>query len=305
MDKLEWLKQRQKGIGGSDVGAILGMNKWKTAFQVYVEKVEEITEVSESSEAAYWGSTMEELVAKEFANRTGKKVRRDNRHLVHRDYPFMVANIDRRVIGENSILECKTTSSFGAKEWEGEEIPDSYLLQCQHYMAVTDRDKCYIAVLIGGQKFLVKEIDRDEELIKLIIEAEKNFWTMHVEKKIPPMLDGSYAAEKYLRNKYPKSDSSIKVDLRSEFGDKISRYLRLKADIKTLEEECKAIENHIKHELGEAERGSIANFLISWKAVFSSRVDSKTLKDKYPEVYKEVCRESISRRFEVRECKEA
>lgn len=300
-DRLQWLKERQKGIGGSDVGAIMGINRWKSAFQVYVEKTEEITEVKEEAEAAYWGTNLEEMVAKEFSKRTGKKVRKDNRHLVHKEYPFMVANIDRRVVGENSILECKTTSSFCAKEWEGEEIPPSYLLQCQHYLSITGADKCYITVLIGGQKLVIKEIDRDEDLIEIIINAEKEFWINHVEKRNPPLLDGSFAAEKYLKERYPKSVASMEIGLKSDFRDEISKYLLLKNNIKALEEEAKTIENNVKYELGEAEKGTVGDFIVNWKAVFSSRVDSKVLKEKYPEVYKEVSKESISRRFEVKE----
>lgn len=301
MNTLEWHKARQKGIGGSDVGAILGVSRWKSSFQVYIEKTQEVIEVPEASEAAYFGTCLEELVAKEFTKRTGKKVRRDNRQLVHKDCSFMRANIDRRIVGENSILECKTTSSFCAKDWEGEEIPASYILQCQHYMAVTEADKCYVAVLIGGQKFLIKEINRDNELIKMIINAEKDFWSNYVEKRVPPALDGSLAADKYLKLKFPRSITSMEVDLKAEYKNKISRYMSLKEDIKALEDEAKALENNIKHELGQAEKGLVENFIVCWKAVFSNRVDSKILKDKYPEVYKEVCKESVSRRFEIKE----
>lgn len=300
MDKLQWLKQRQKGIGGSDVGAIMGVSRWKSAFQVYVEKTSEITEIPEAPEAAYWGNQLEEMVAKEFSKKTGKKVRKVNHQLTHSTYPFMVANIDRRVVGENSILECNTTSVFGKKEWEGEEIPGSYILQYQHYMAVTNADKCYVAVLIGGQKFKIKEILRDEELIQMIIAAEKNFWTGHVEKKVPPAIDGSEAADMYLKNKYPKSDSTLKVGLKAEFKDKITQYISLKDNIKILDKEAKTLENCIKLEMGTAEKGIIDNFVVNWKSVYSSRIDSKMLKEKYSDIYKEVCMKSVSRRFEIK-----
>lgn len=301
MDKLEWLKERQKGIGGSDVGAILGVNKWKSAFEIYLDKTEEITEVNEVSEAAYWGTKFEDLVAREFTVRTGKKVRRDNKHLVHKDYPFMVANLDRRVVGEDAILECKTANTFLSKEWEGEEIPASYLLQCQHYLAVTEAKKCYIAVLIGGQKLVIKEIERDEELINMIIEAEKDFWINHVEKRIPPQIDGSEGASRYLSERFKQSDKSLKVNLKSEFEDKINEYLEIKRQIKSLEEDSKAIENTIKNELGNAEKGVISEFLVVWKTMNSNRVDSRKLKDKYPDVYNEVIKQSTCRRFEIKE----
>ena len=78
LNKTEWLQERQKGIGGSDAGAILGVNKWKTPFQVYLDKTEPITEEQEQHEAAYWGNQLEDMVAKEFTNRTRKKVRKRN-----------------------------------------------------------------------------------------------------------------------------------------------------------------------------------------------------------------------------------
>ena len=220
MDKLSWLQERQCGIGGSDIGAILGVNKYKTPFEVYLEKTEPITEVSEQSESAYWGDQFEEVVAKEFEKRTGRKVRRDRKHYKHKDYPYMVANIDRRVVGENSILECKTANQYLVNEWQEDEIPASYLLQVQHYLFVTGSEKGYIAVLIGGQKFIWKEVSRDEELIQMIIEAEKDFWKM-VQDKTPPALDGSSAAEKYLKEKYKKAEEDKSIELAFEYKDKI------------------------------------------------------------------------------------
>ena len=236
LTRLEWLRNRQQGIGGSDAGAILGVNKWKTPFQIYLDKTEEIIEQNEPSEAAYWGNELEDMVAREFNKRTGKKVRRKNQLLQSEEYPFMVANLDRDVVGENAFLECKTVNAFGTKEWEDDEIPPSYLIQVMHYMAVTGNEKCYIACLIGGQRFLWKEVQRDEELIRLIVEAERYFWDNHVEKRIPPPLDGSSAAEKYLNEKYKTSDPGASIDLKSEYAGKIDRLLELKETIKQLEE---------------------------------------------------------------------
>lgn len=303
-NKLEWLKERQKGIGGSDAGAILGVNKYKTAFQVYLDKTEPIAEVEEQSEAAYFGDMFEENVAKEFERRTGKKVRRDRRHFKHKDYPFMVANIDRRIVGENAILECKTANQFLSKEWESDDIPASYLLQVQHYLAVTNAEKGYIAVLLGGQKFLWKEVPRDEELINIMIQAEKKFWENHVIKNIPPELDGSSAAEKYLNEKYRESDPSQSVDLKAEYSSKIPYLIELKNKIKDLENQAKEVENNIKNELGQAEYGYTPQYEISWKKVVSNRVDSNVLKKDYPEVYKKVCKASTSRRFNIKSLRE-
>lgn len=302
MDKLEWLKERQCGIGGSDVGAILGVNKYKTPFEVYIEKTEPIEEVKEQFESAYWGDQLEEIVAKEFEKRTSKKVRRDRKHYKHEDYPFMVANIDRRVVGENAILECKTANQYLTNEWQEDEVPASYLLQVQHYLFVTGAEVGYIAVLIGGQKFIWKEVQRDEELIQMIIEAEKTFWKM-VEDKTPPALDGSSAAEKYLKEKYKEAETDKSVELGFEYKEKIKSYLEMKEQLKNFEVQVKELENQIKAEIGKAEYAYAPGYRLSWKNILSNRVDSKKLKTEFPEVYEKVVKESISRKFNIKEDK--
>ncbi|MDU4726365.1 lambda-exonuclease family protein [Clostridium sp.] len=302
MDRLEWLKERQKGIGGSDVGAILGVNKYKTPFEVYLDKTEPITEGGEQSESAYWGDQFEEVVAKEFEKRTGKKVRRDRKHYQHKDYPFMVANIDRRVVGENAILECKTANQYLANEWQDDEIPASYLLQVQHYLSVTGAEVGYIAVLIGGQKFIWKEVQRDEELIQMIIESEKSFWKM-VEDRTPPALDGSSAAEKYLKEKYKEVEEGKSIELGFEYKEKIKKYLDMKEQLKNFEAQVKEQENQIKFKIGKSEYAYAPGYSLSWKKVSTNRVDTKKLKSEYPDVYEKVIKESISRKFNVKEDK--
>ncbi len=302
MDKLQWLKERQCGIGGSDVGAILGVNKYKTPFEVYLEKTEPITEVGEQSESAYWGDQFEEVVAKEFEKRTGKKVRRDRKHYKHKEYSFMVANIDRKVVGENAILECKTANQYLANEWQDDEVPASYLLQVQHYLFVTGAEVGYIAVLIGGQKFVWKEVQRDEELIEVIIEAEKEFWKM-VQDKTPPALDGSSAAEKYLKERYKEAEEDKSIELGFEYKDKIKTYLDMKVQLKNFETQVKELENQIKFEIGNAEYAHAPGYSLSWKNVSSAKVDSKKLKSEYPEIYDKVIKESKSRRFSIKEDK--
>jgi putative phage-type endonuclease len=91
------------------------------------------------NEWIYWGTKLEQLVADRFCEVTGKSVRR--RGLLKSDRkPFMLASVDRVVVGENAGLECKTANSYASKEWEGDNVPDTYYAQCQHYMAVTGMD---------------------------------------------------------------------------------------------------------------------------------------------------------------------
>ncbi|WP_256860439.1 YqaJ viral recombinase family nuclease [Paraliobacillus ryukyuensis] len=301
MSHQEWLEMRTKGIGGSDASIVLGLNKYKTAFELWLDKTGQSTVEDSAGEAAYFGNLLEDVVAKEFELRTGKKVRKHNFMLKHPKHDFIIANIDRKVVGENALLECKTASAYLSEAWEGDEIPDAYLVQVQHYLGVTGFDKAYIAVLIGGQRFVWKEIDRDEELIKMIFSAEVDFWNRHVIANIPPALDGSSAAEQYLKERFEKSDPNKTVDLAFEYKDKIGTWNALKSKIKELDQRKKEIENDIKQELGEAEIGFVENYQATWKQINSNRVDTKRLKTEFPEVYDKVLKQSSYRKFDVKE----
>lgn len=303
MSRQEWLETRTKGIGGSDASIVLGLNKWKTPFELWLEKTGQVIPVESQSEAAYFGSMLEDLVAKEFEKRSGKKVRRRNAMFQHTDFPFIIANIDRMIVGEKAILECKTTSAYNSKDWEDDEIPENYIIQVQHYLGVLGPEykKAYIAVLIGGQKFIWKEIARDEELIDMIFQAERYFWYEHVEKNIPPALDGSSAAEEFLKQKYSKAEPGKTINLKSEYKDKVEQYLSLKETINELNTQMKELENQIKNELKEAETGFVGGYQLSWKPVISNRVDSKKLKAQFPNIYEQVIKESYSRRFGIKQ----
>lgn len=303
MSRQEWLETRTKGIGGSDASIVLGLNKWRTPFELWLEKTGQVIPVESQSDAAYFGSMLEDLVAKEFEKRSGKKVRRRNAMFQHTDFPFIIANIDRMIVGEKAILECKTTSAYNSKDWEDDEIPENYIIQVQHYLGVLGPEykKAYIAVLIGGQKFIWKEIARDEELIDMIFQAERYFWYEHVEKNIPPALDGSSAAEEFLKQKYSKAEPGKTIDLKSEYKDKVEQYLSLKETINELNTQMKELENQIKNELKEAETGFVGGYQLSWKPVISNRVDSKKLKAQFPNIYEQVIKESYSRRFGIKQ----
>jgi putative phage-type endonuclease len=304
MSRFDWLMLRNKYMGGSEGSIALDMNKHKTKFELWLEKTGQVELKEIDNEAIHFGNVLEDVVAKEFEARTGKRVRRRNQMLLHDTHDFMMANIDREVVGEKSLLECKTASAYLAKEWEGDEIPPAYLIQINHYLAVTGYQKAYIACLIGGQKFVWKEITRDEELINMIIEAEKNFWEFHVLGNNPPALDGSSAAEKYIKERYEKAEKGKVIDLKAEHKDNIESYLQLKEQKALVETDLKRIENLIKNDLEDAESGIVNSFIVNWKNVNSNRVDSKLLKEKYPDIYEQVCKVSSSRRFEIKEAKE-
>ncbi|WP_353856461.1 lambda-exonuclease family protein [Bacillus sp. Bos-x628] len=305
MSHEEWLLSRQKGIGGSDAAVVLGLSKWKTPFELWLEKTGQVLLEDEQSDAAYFGTILEEIVAKEFEIRSGKKVRKRNAILQHPDHPMIIANIDRMIVGEKAILECKTTSAYNAKEWVDDEIPASYIVQVQYYLGILGPEykKGYFAVLIGGNQFVWKEVERDEELIEMIFSSVVNFWNDHVLSGVAPPLDGSSAAEEFLKKKYAQSDSTKVVDLTSANKERIQHYLRLKAEIAALQTQAKELENQIKQEMKDAETGFVGKYQATWKPVVSKRVDTNKLKEHFPDVYQKVIKETHSRRFGIKEVK--
>ena len=299
MDRIEWLQLRKSGIGGSDASAILGFNRYKSAFQLYIEKTSEFVEESDS-EAAYWGNVLEDVVAKEFAKRTGKKIRKINRMLRHPKHYFMTANLDRDVVGEKAFLECKTASEYLKDSWNGEDVPAAYLCQLQHYLAVTGYEKAYIAVLIGGNKFVWKEVARDDEFIELMIQHEKAFWENHVLADVPPAIDGSSSASELLAKMYPQDDGSA-IMLDEQSNTLIEAIESIKTEEKQLEMQRKEYENQLKMMLGESAEGHSDRFKVTYKTIASSRLDSKRLKEEQPAIYEKYIKESLSRRLSIKE----
>lgn len=297
MSREEWLSFRTKGIGGSDAATIIGLNKWKSPVQLYLEKTGQI-ESDEAGESAYWGNVLEDVVAKEFSLRTGLKVKRKNAILQHPEYPFILANVDRLIIGEQTGLECKTASEYLKGEWVDDEVPAQYLIQCQHYMLVTGYQAWWIAVLIGGNKFVYKKIERDEEIIQFLIQEEKNFWENHVLANIPPMMDGSEASTNLLTKLYPESKKSA-INLPLEADTLIKDYEEAKEEEKQIKERVATLENRLKAMMKENEIGMASNHQVTWKTVTSNRIDSKRLKTEQPEIYEKYIKTSSSRRFSV------
>lgn len=295
----QWLKYRQGGIGGSDAGAICGLNPWSTAVTVYMDKIGQIEEIVDN-EAMRQGRDFEQYVADRFTEYTGKKVRRENAILTNPDYPFMFANVDRLVVGEDAGLECKTANAYGADKWADGKVPEHYELQCHHYMAVTGAKAWYIACVILGKGFVVQKIERDEDVIRDLVAIEKEFWEEHVKKEIPPDPDGSKAADQIISKYYSTAEEGKSIELYG-FSEKLNRRAELNELIDKLETEKKQIEQEIKVEMADAETATTNDYKITWKNSSSNRVDTKLLKEAYPDIYKEVLKQSTTRRFLVKQ----
>lgn len=298
MGREEWLRLRKTGIGGSDAAAVCGMNPFSSPVKVFRDKTGTETEET-GSEAARQGTDLEQYVAGRFAEATGLKVRRSNFMYRSAEHPFMIADIDRLVAGEDAGLECKTASAYSADRWKDGSIPLHYVIQCYHYMAVTKKRAWYIAAVILGKEFVYRKLEWDDSLISGIIAAEEYFWKNYVEKGIMPPPDGSKACDGVLAEYFRSSGKPGAVELVG-FDEKLERRDEILRAVSELETEQRMIEQEIKMFMKDSEHASSGKYRVSWSAVDTARLDTKRIREEHPEIYKEYVKVSSSRRFQVR-----
>lgn len=300
MSKEEWLKWRKKGIGGSDVSCLLGINKWKSEIELWLDKVNQTNEPPVENEAMTWGMIMEPVIRNYFTEVTGKKVVEVRAILQHPEYPFMLADVDGITVddaGNPAVLEIKTASEYKRGEWEV-DVPVYYQTQIQHYLCVTGIRKAYCAVLIGGNSFKIYEVDADDEIQSMLIEVEKNFWNK-VQNMIRPEMDGSDAAKNLLDSLY-HGGVAEQIVMPEEAIQYVDAYIEACAEEDNAKAKKQEASNHIKEIMGDYEKATCLGHSISWKPVSTERLDTKALKEKEPEIYAKYVKSSVSRRFTLK-----
>ncbi len=299
MSRQDWLKARRAGIGGSDAAAILGLNPFSSPMSVWAEKVSDAEpEELRGNESVWLGNVLEEHVARRYAEETGLPVVRCNKMLQHPKYPFMLANIDRRIRNARIGIEIKTTSMMNKTDFANGQISPWYYVQCMHYLAVTGWKEWLLLVLVIGKGLYSFTIDRDEKEIRSLVKAEEAFWNGYVKTGKMPPADGSQAAAKAIALRFPASDGTAK-ELTCDAA--VRRYVNLDMQIRSLEAEKEVMRQQIQTEMGTAETGTVDGFTVSWKSA-KPRVtlDSKRLSAEMPEVYSRYCRTGEgTRRFIV------
>jgi len=291
------LADRRLGIGGSDVGAILGLSPWKSPLDVYYEKIGEAGP-SMASERMYWGQRLEAVVAEEYCARHQRQVRRKKQTIVDKRRPWMRANIDRIVLRLDRLLECKTTGERNADQWGepgSDQIPTLYMAQCQHYLVVTELPAIDVAVLIGGQEYRDYTVESDPEIRDMLIEEEHRFWHEHVEARVPP---APRSVEEAARLWPRHSDASAIAT--PEVEDACRRLAEIKAAKSELEREEKERKLEVEQAMGEA--GVLLDAdgrrtLAAWKHEQRSSIDTKALKSEQPEIAERYQRTTDMRRF--------
>lgn len=297
----EQIKERKRYIGGSDCAGVLGLSRWDTPLSVWADKTNKLPH-EDISKKLYirMGNRLEEVVAELFTEETGKAVRRVNETFYHPKYPFLCANIDRRVVGEDALLECKTASGWKAKEWEGEDVPMEYILQCLHYLAVTGKKEAYIAVLIGGnQDFVWKKVERDEKLIADIIKKEVHFWNTFVVPDVMPVQITKNDADT-LYSLFPLEVEGKTIELDDTANRLCESLQALKQDAKLLGGNIDRTSNEIRALLKDNETGESLNWKVTWKAQESVRLDTKRVKEEDPQTFAKYSMKASSRVLRIK-----
>lgn len=257
-----WLEARRSGLGGSDALASLGLSPYSSRYSVWADKRGLLPD-TDDNEAMKWGRLLEPVIAQQFEEQTGvgTSVCGLLRH-VNRDW--QLASVDR-LTDDGAVLEIKTTSAYRADDWDDDQLADAAEAQLQHYLAVTGLEHGYAAALIGGQCLEIRHVQRDERLIKVLIEAEAELWRL-VEAGTAPALDGSEATTSALKHIYPWAEIDLEVELSDEGIEALRRYDQLGREIKALVEKKDAAKNVVCAELGDALTGlHDGREVVTWK----------------------------------------
>ncbi|MBN8735897.1 MAG: YqaJ viral recombinase family protein [Xanthomonadales bacterium] len=304
MARAKWLEVRKGGIGSSDAAAAVGLSPYKSQLELWMEKTGRVSNNEnppDQSSSMFWGTLLEPYVATVYTQRTGRKVRRLNAVLQHPSFPYMLANIDREVIGcpDVQILECKTAGEFGTRLWK-EGVPEYVQLQVQHQLVVTGKDAADVAVLLCGQELEVHRIQRDDEVIGRLLVLEAKFWE-YVEKDIPPPTDGSESAGNALRQLYRGDDTVVDFSQDEVLSGKFAELAAIKETIDTQVARAEVLKQALQEAMAEASKAIFKTGEVTFKRAKDSEViDVKLLVREHPNlVAKYTSIRPGSRRFRI------
>lgn len=293
----EQLEERRGYIGASDAAAVLGLSRWATPLSVWAEKTGQFVpeDISERVSVKI-GHKLEQAVAELFMEKTGKKVHRVNETLFHPNHKFLACNLDRRVVGERAVLQCKTASAWKADEWDGEEIPREYIIQEMHELAVSGMDRAYIAVLIGNQDFKMRVIERDENALSDMVRREVDFWENFVAPKVMPgVMSGDGDT---LTKIFPVAEEGKEIALDSEAAAICEVLEGMSSDKGALERQIEEQRNRLKKLLGVADIGRVGPWKIKWGNV-GGRFRAKELKEQMPDIYAKFKAKATTRKLVI------
>lgn len=287
----EWLALRKTGLGGSDIAALLGMDRYTSARELYLEKRGELPDLPRSprlEQAARWGHLHEPLIAAEFARQHNVRTRRVGL-IRHQDEPWRLANLDRQVSGcpdGPCLLEIKNRSAWKTADWgesgDPDGVPDTEALQTHWYLSVTGYRHAHVAVLLNGNDDRYYRVDADKHLAADVLDMARGFW-QRVQEGNPPPLDGSDSVAILLAGLWTGTEGSEMVLGPAEADDLLARRAAVTERQSELAAERAAVEHELKALLGDREialRGGEPVY--SWKR--NGMFSAKRFREAHPDL---------------------
>lgn len=290
LSKPDWLRYRQKGIGGSDIASVCGINSWKSPLALWHEKTEKIKDDEEENIPAEVGIALEPFMKRRFEKWLIKEGGQKNPSvfkvpyiLQNKDNPIALANIDGAFIRQRPegwhspdpedlyaglcITEYKTTSEFFYKQWQDDNLPDNYYLQVQWYLYVTGLEYCYLSFLIGNRKFDVLIIKRNQEVIDEIVGKAEYFWKTYVTTKTPPAPLGDISSGETLNKMYPREEEGKIIDCTGDKGiqHNITKIEFVNTEIKNMKQELEVNKQAIKAKMEDSEMLICGDKKVVWR----------------------------------------
>jgi putative phage-type endonuclease len=305
----EWLILRDRGLGGSDAGTVIGVNKYKSPYSLWAEKLG-LVERQSAGDAAKWGHRLERVTAEAYAEDYNQAVVAWPVILVSKENPFMFANIDFLIVDPSdefpagqvtdwqtievpqnvrSILEVKTSgiaSPGTAHQWSNNSIPESYALQTVHYGIVTGVTSIVFAALLPPMGLQVRYLEWDEELAENLIIAEQMFWDL-VESGEAPAVDGSNATEATQQAMYPRHQEGKSFEGGDSLAALWQEFNAAKAEADMADAKRKALRAQVVQLVGDAEYATVNGAtILTYKASKEvESLDTDRLKREAPEVF--------------------
>jgi len=294
----DFTQDRRKYLGGSDIGAILGVSKYKTPLDVWMEKTGKVENTATNLPIRF-GHFAEEFVAQEYARATGYQLLESQDYITHCDHPFLIGHVDRFVVTDsesnavhaskggatNHLLECKTANPFTVSQWGepgSDEVPLSYLAQCHWYLCLTQLARCDLAVLFGNCEFLIYRIHADRELQNALVDKAVSFWQEHVLKDIPPAPQSTLDCQVLFKNE----TTGKAIEAQAGTAALIAQFSEWAEKIHHAELQVETIKKSIMENMQDAQELTYqGQILATWKKPKPSlRFDTKRFEHEHPEL---------------------
>jgi putative phage-type endonuclease len=302
-EREKWLKMRTLGIGGTDISAIIEVNPWRGAFDVWASKTGRGPELQES-EAMRWGKILEDPIAKEWALRTGNSIVSCGL-LRHQEHRVALANVDRLILDDAdepiAVLEVKTSrrsDDWFPGVWPGEgQLPPQYITQVLWYLGITGLPVATVTCLLGGQQLVQVTMKSDQELFEAMLEDAERFWHDHVEADVPPPPDRRHLD--LIGKLYPDSEEDS-IELPANVVEDLRSLVRLRDASKRLSDEAEDLQARIELILGDHLTGQVlGEKAVTWRTQTRHSLRVADLRKEQPELASKYDEESKCRPFLV------